>query len=49
MSPIQMMEEDVWVDYIISLIIRRKEREAREKRDEDLAKLLRPENETDPS
>jgi hypothetical protein len=38
------MDSPDWVDYCLYLIISRKEREAREKRDEELRRLLRPQD-----
>jgi len=39
---------DTFVEDTQRIIIERKEREAREQRDNELVKLLRPENETNP-
>jgi hypothetical protein len=41
MSPVPV-DDPQWVNYCLWLIITRKENEAREKRDEALAALLRP-------
>lgn len=48
MSPVHW-SDPAWVNYMLWVIIDRKERDAREQRDEALVQLLRPTNLTEPA